>query len=85
MNTIECPNCKSKFELKEVLPQEKLKPGDKVEMVDCLEAEKHTGKVWEVGCAPWNLCGTEVVLLMGYRGGFDVGCLRKVEEHVPGG
>lgn len=56
-----------------------LKQGDKVIMVNCLEAEKYKGKVWEVRSEPWNLCGTEVVLLRGKSGGFATDFLQKVE------
>lgn len=56
-----------------------LKLGDKVIMVNCLEAEKHKDKVWEVRSEPWDLCGTEVVLLKGKSGGFATKFLQKVE------
>ena len=58
-----------------------LKPGDKVKMVDCAEArlEKYRDRIWEVDSEPWNLCGSEVVLLQGFRGGFATKFLRKVE------
>lgn len=59
----------------------RFKPGDKAKMVNCAEArlEKYKDKVWEVDSEPWNLCGSEVVLLRGFRGGFATKCLMKVE------
>lgn len=59
-----------------------LKPGDRVVMHTCLEArnEKYAGKVWTVASEPWDLCGSEVVLLEGFRGGFATEFLRKVKE-----
>lgn len=56
-----------------------LKPGDKVVMANCLEAEKYKGRVWEVRSEPWNLCGSEVVLLKGKSGGFATEFLQKAE------
>lgn len=55
-----------------------LKPGDKVRMVNCYEAEKYKDRIWEVRSEPWNCCGSEVVLLKGKAGGFDVNCLKKI-------
>jgi hypothetical protein len=68
--------CYSTYKLQE---KEALKVGDKVVMKSCLEAEKYGDRVWEVGCNPWNLCGSEVVLLLGRSGGFDVSCLKRVD------
>jgi len=48
-----------------------LKPGDTVVMHSCYEAPKHEGRIWTVRSEPWDLCGTEVVLLEGYSGGFS--------------
>lgn len=56
-----------------------LKAGDKVTMVNCFEAEKYKDKVWEVRSEPWDLCGSEVVLLKGKSGGFATEFLRKVD------
>lgn len=57
-----------------------LKPGDSVRMVNCYEAKlsKNKDKVWKVRSEPWELCGTEVVLLEGKSGGFATCCLEKV-------
>lgn len=57
-----------------------LKSGDKVVMVGCSEAERYKDKIWEVRSNPWNLCGTEVVLLKGKSGGFATEFLKKVED-----
>lgn len=59
----------------------KFKPGDKVKLVNCAEAqlEKYKDKVWTVRSESWNLCGTEVVLLEGKAGGFATKYLRKAE------
>lgn len=61
-----------------------LKPGDKVIMHTCYEAsmEKYKDKVWTVDSEPWDLCGSEVVMLGGYRGGFATEYLRKVNQDV---
>ena len=56
-----------------------LKPGDKVIMVNCSEAQKYKDKVWEVRSEPWDLCGSEVVLLKRKSGGFATEFLQKVE------
>jgi hypothetical protein len=55
-----------------------LKRGDKVVMHTCLEAEHYDGKIWTVSSKPWNLCGSEVVLLDGFSGGFATEYLQKV-------
>jgi len=59
-----------------------LKPGDKVVMHTCLKArnEKYKDKIWTVNSEPWDLCGSEVVLLEGFRGGFATEYLKKIEE-----
>lgn len=62
--------------------QNGLGKGDKVVMHTCLEAElpKYKDKVWTVASEPWNLCGSEVVLLDGFRGGFATEYLKKIRE-----
>jgi len=57
-----------------------LKPGDSVEMVKCYEAAQFPDKVWNVRSDPWEVCGSEVVLLEGKHGGFDTSCLKKVQN-----
>lgn len=52
--------------------------GTKVRMVNCYEAEKHADKVWTTRSAPWEMCGSQVVLLEGKSGGFDTSCLEVV-------
>ena len=47
--------------------------GDRVIMNDKYRvAEANKGKVFTVRSEPWDLCGTECVLLEGYRGGYAV-------------
>lgn len=47
------------------------KIGDIVVMNDSYKvAEKNKGKEFEVISEPWNLCGTMVVKLKGYSGGY---------------
>ena len=55
--------------------------GDKVVMHACSESrlEKYKDKVFECVSEPWDLCGSEVVLLDGVRGGFATEYLRKGE------
>jgi hypothetical protein len=56
-----------------------LAEGDKVVMVNCLEAETHKDKVWVTKSEPWILSGhTEVIMLEGYRGCFATEMLQKV-------
>lgn len=57
-----------------------LKPGDKVIMINCAEArmDKYKDKVFTVRSEPWDLCGSEVVLLEGKSGGFATRCLKRV-------
>lgn len=57
-----------------------LKPGDKVKMVNCAEAKSNQDKVWTVRSDPWEVCGSEVVLLEGKSGGFATRFLRKVTD-----
>jgi len=53
--------------------------GDKVVMNDkYVVAEKNKGKEFMVRSEPWDLCGTECVLLEGYRGGYAVAGLTLV-------
>lgn len=54
--------------------------GKRVRMVNCYEAEKYKDKIWTVRSEPWDLCGTQVVLLKGKAGGFALDCLEVVEE-----
>jgi len=54
--------------------------GDKVVMNDkYVVAEKNKGKEFVVRSEPWDLCGTECVLLEGYRGGYAVDGLTVVD------
>lgn len=57
-----------------------MKPGDQVVMHSCYEArkEKNKDRVWIVNSEPWELYGSEVVLLDGYNGGFATKFLRVV-------
>ena len=58
----------------------KLNVGDKVVMNDKYHvAERYKGVVFTVRSAPWECCGTKVILLEGYRGGYAVDGLTKVE------
>ena len=54
--------------------------GTKVHMVNCLEAEKYGDKVWTTRSEPWELCGSQVVLLKGYSGGFATEFLEVVQD-----
>lgn len=65
--------------MKRKLVKSGLKIGDLVKMVNCCEAEKYTDKVWAVRSEPWEVCGSEVVLLEGKSGGFDISCLQKIK------
>lgn len=57
-----------------------LKIGDKVIMNDkYYVSDKNKGVVFTVKSEPWDLCGTQVVLLEGYSGGYSVYGLTKVE------
>ena len=58
-----------------------LHEGDKVTMHTCSEAsfEKYKDKVFTCMSEPWDLCGSEVIMLDGgVRGGFATEYLRKV-------
>lgn len=65
---------------------EGLKPGDHVIMVNCYEArlDKYKGQVFEVRSEPWDLCGSEVVMLKGKSGGFATEFLYKVDTNCVG-
>ncbi|MEK5089073.1 hypothetical protein MKY98_19415 [Paenibacillus sp. FSL M8-0228] len=41
--------------------------------------EKYKDKVWTVESEPWDLCGSEVVRLEGYSGGFATEYLKRNE------
>lgn len=45
--------------------------GTKVRMVNCAEAETYGDKIWVTRSEPWEVCGSQVVLLEGKSGGFD--------------
>lgn len=57
-----------------------LSAGEKVVMSGCYEERKHKDRIWTVISKPWYLCGTEVVLLEGYSGGFATEFLKRVKE-----
>ena len=52
--------------------------GTEVRMVNCYEASKYADKVWVTRSEPWEMCGSQVVLLEGKSGGFDTSCLEVV-------
>lgn len=55
--------------------------GKKVKMNDkYYVSEKNRDKIFTVTSETWNICGTDVVLLEGYRGGYAVDGLTEVEE-----
>lgn len=57
-----------------------LKPGDKVTMNNKYwVADKNKGVVFTVRSNPYDLCGTECVMLENYRGGYAADGLTKVE------
>lgn len=60
--------------------------GDIVVMNDKYRvAEKNKGKEFEVVSEPWNLCGTMVVKLSGYSGGYaldGLNLVRRAEREV---
>lgn len=56
----------------------KLKIGDLVIMTNCSESGAYKDRIWKVRSDPWDLCGSEVVLLEGRAGGFATKCLYKV-------
>lgn len=59
-----------------------LKIGDKVKMINCLEADEYKDKVWVVRSEPFEMCGSKVILLEGKRGGFDTDCLELVKDNM---
>lgn len=71
----------ARWAVEEINPQAPLKKGDQVVMHTCYEAqkEKYKDKVWTVASEPWDLCGSEVVSLEGFSGGFATDYLKKVE------
>ncbi|WP_145413768.1 hypothetical protein [Paenibacillus xylanexedens] len=72
----------AKWAVEELNPQDPLQKGDKVVMHTCYEArqDKYRDKVWTVVSEPWDLCGSEVVNLEGFSGGFATEYLKKVED-----
>ncbi|MDW2800507.1 hypothetical protein RZO55_23345 [Clostridium boliviensis] len=57
-----------------------MKNGDRVIMNNKYRvSERNKGKVFIVRSEPWDLCGTECVLLEGYRGGYAVDGLTLVD------
>lgn len=58
-----------------------MKIGDKVIMNDKYRiADKNKGVIFTVRSEPFNICGTECVLLENYRGGYAMDGLMVVEE-----
>ena len=58
-----------------------LHKGDRVVMTyKYCEGENYPNKIWIVSSEPWNVCGTQVVCLEGFRGGYAVDGLRKVKH-----
>ena len=53
-----------------------LKPGDKVTIHDCFEADLLKGQSFEVRTKPDTICGTPLVFLKGV-GCFEIGYLEK--------
>ena len=57
-----------------------MKNGDRVIMNNKYRvSERNKEKVFVVRSEPWDLCGTECVLLEGYRGGYAVDGLTLVD------
>jgi hypothetical protein len=57
-----------------------LKIGDKVTMNNkYYVSDKNKGVIFTVRSEPFDLCGTECVMLENYRGGYAADGLRKVE------
>jgi hypothetical protein len=58
-----------------------LREGDRVIMHTCGESrlEKYKDKTFTCTSEPWDLCGSEVIMLDGVRGGFATEYLRKVK------
>lgn len=60
-----------------------MKIGDKVIMDERYEvSDKNKGRVFTVKSEPWDLCGTDCVLLEGYSGGYAVDGLTVVNGAV---
>lgn len=58
-----------------------IKIGDKVIMNDkYLVSEIHRGRIWTVCSEPWYCCGTLIVKLEGWSGGYAVDGLDLVDE-----
>lgn len=57
-----------------------IKKGDKVVMHTCGEAKHYEGIVWTCRTGEQDLCGSPVVWLEGFSGGFASRYLRKVSE-----
>lgn len=57
-----------------------LHEGDKVIMHTCAESTlgKYKDKVFACKSEPWDLCGSEAIMLDGVRGGFATEFLKKV-------
>lgn len=60
-----------------------MKIGDKVIMNNrYMVPDKNKGRVYTVKSEPWDLCGTECVLLEGYSGGYAVDGLTVVNGAI---
>ena len=62
-----------------------MKIGDKVKMVNCIEAEENPDKIWTVRSEPWDVCGSMCVFLEGKSGGFAVECLEIIKREENNG
>lgn len=59
--------------------------GDKVIMNEkYVVAEKNKGKVFTVRSQPFDICGTECVMLEGYSGGYALDGLTVAEKRISG-
>ena len=58
-----------------------LHKGNRVIMHTCSESalEKYKDKVFTCTSEPWDLCGSEVIMIDGVRGGFATEYLKKAE------
>lgn len=54
--------------------------GSKVVMVNCSESEKYGERVWIIRSEAWDMCGSVIILLKGYSGGFNVNNLMEVSD-----
>jgi hypothetical protein len=63
-----------------------LKPGDKVRVIDCLEADKYKGVTFTVVSDPWTVGNSELVKIESpdkkFNGGFSTACLMEVQENM---